>query len=144
MKLGNKLTSLRVSKRLKELGVPQESEHFWIRDKDGLGWGVFATDIATDLGVENCSAFDVAELGERLPFRQKYLGTTNDALLISMKFTHLEGLDKRVSSYLCGYFDEDVGYPPMCMKIEFMADTEAEARGQLLIWLIENKHHVPN
>ena len=39
MKLQNQVCSLELSKKLKELGVKQESLWYWIRDDDNVGIG---------------------------------------------------------------------------------------------------------
>jgi len=72
------VASLELSKKLKELGVKQESLFWWVELKDDK-WGiVFKTDIGfyfkngagyryKDYGNTSFSAFTVAELGEMLP-----------------------------------------------------------------------------
>lgn len=116
MKLEQQVTSLELSKRLKELGVKQKSLYFWqqigIR-KGSLvqnqNTGHFDTNEITDW----YSAFTVAELGEIL----------KDKVTHSMPIFY-EG------EWIPSEYDPR-GYVP--------TDTEAEARGLMLAYLIENK-----
>jgi hypothetical protein len=72
--LEKQVVSLELAKRLKELGVKQESLFFWmsIKDDDGKDcWAVKYGPLETFYGIpvdENISAFTVAELGEMLPY----------------------------------------------------------------------------
>ena len=61
----NKVTSLKLSKKLKELGVKQESEFWWVDD-------ILSFPVKPYLSYKNndnviCSAFLSCELGEMLP-----------------------------------------------------------------------------
>ena len=111
--LEKQVTSLEPSKRLKELGVKQDSLWHWniyITSKPYLSGGKqFEDELATD-GTYiqySVSAFTVAELGEMLP-------------------------DGYHSSRM-----DDVWY---CEDVHVTkAETEANARAKMLTWLIENK-----
>ena len=91
MNLEDQVCSLELAKKLKELGVKQESIFWWIEFVNGweLRFATFKVPTLNDV----ISAFTVAELGEGLP-------------------------------------DECVSY---------YADTEANARALMLIYLIENR-----
>lgn len=115
MKLESQVCSLELAKRLKELGVKQESWHNWKVDKAGkyltfgLGSGV------SDSGEgEVYSAFTVAELGEMLPKRIK-------GKPLSM------GFDETIwwVQYSCA---------PL---LNFESMREVDARVKMLIYLIE-------
>lgn len=131
MKLENQVVSLDLAKRLKELGVKQESSFYWIlytKKKTGEQvWelnssGLRQSNWALLTGIRHSgvswkedwygqfSAFTVAELGEMLPqdesFRIKH---TTDEWNI--------------------WRDDEV----------FGGNTEADARAKMLIYLLENK-----
>jgi len=116
MKLEQQVTSLEISKRLKELGVKQESYFTWYKHlSEDDGTEVWTVNGQGDRPYANpmYSAFTVAELGEMLP-------------IASVKTYRL---DKRNgdSVYVCEHTD-----------VAFSSDTEADARGKMLIYLIEN------
>ena len=124
MKLEQQVTSLALSKRLKELGVKQESIFFWSyyddghsKDKPGIA---FADNCNLSFMENLVSAFTIAELGERLP-EQRYWTTVKT----------------NTGSWRCSEYDEN-GLAEGG-KTSFIADTEAEARGLMLAHLIENK-----
>jgi len=130
MELEKQVTSLDISKRLKELGVKQDSLFYWVRE----GHHFFdSKEIQPrepkleqvkppyDFPYESVgSAFTVAELGEMIPMWScdswKPAETTNAAL----------------KGTWCCDFDED-------KKTRQYAETEADARGEMLIYLLENK-----
>jgi hypothetical protein len=127
MKMEHQLTSLELAKKLKELGVKQESSFQWWRARNnnnffiGDGEGVTRVWEDDESGVEViASAFTVAELGEMLPMKleDKYVFDTARV-----------GSDQWYVSYRA---DRDFR--------EFLeADTEADARAKMLIYLLENK-----
>jgi hypothetical protein len=117
MKLEQQVTSLEISKRLKELGVKQESLFDWVDIDDNeyllMGRKQKEFDEMDTGGKYECiSAFTVAELGEML----------------------LEGIDyyKMNGKYHSWYETGDNGQM-------FIENTEANARGKMLIYLLENK-----
>ena len=118
MKLEDQVTNLELSKKLKELGVKQESLFFWTLNEYNH-WVIYGwRDIENYK--QTISAFTVAELGEMLPSSIK------------------------VSDYFNWYFKSskmgsgwEVHYENRSGK--FFADTEANARAKMLIYLIENK-----
>jgi hypothetical protein len=120
MKLELQVTSLELSKRLKELGVKQESV-FW--------WNVLFNSGETELENfqryktsdgspcdDSISAFTVAELGEMLP----------------AGYASAHGKDMKWICFCEFKRSGDEGY----LK---HGDTEADARAQMLIYLLENK-----
>lgn len=118
MKLEDQVTSLELSKRLKELGVKQESYFEWSFYMDCMESDCHEKHwIVTDKNGGNIggriSAFTVAELGEMLPsyfkifpLHSSRVGTESNA------------------RFICGGQE---------------AKTEADARAKMLIYLIENK-----
>lgn len=119
MKLEKQVTSLEISKRLKELGVKQESFFHWCGLKNyNIQYGDFSY-----MG-DVISAFTVAELGEML-LPEVDSGKTNEGSPAYVKggkwiscLMHKSG--ERISHRVYG-------------------ETEADARGKMLIYLIENK-----
>lgn len=124
------LVNLELSKKLKELGVKQESLWWWIkthdcygdldnfevgRDYDKTAW------IESKMGTEVYSAFTVAELGEMLP--------------------DIIGDDKHNIIYHCSLFKDRIEYKDYTDSHYLIqqADTEANARAKILIYLIEHK-----
>ena len=141
MKLEDQVTNLELSKKLKELGVKQESLFYWvymrlsgakIETKEGYSlWyeddlkhlneqiGIKIQDVPKD---EIYSAFTVAELGEMLPDETR-----------SEKAQHIQSREPQwIVEPSEGSDFEDIGQ-------SFIDDTEANARAKMLIYLIENK-----
>lgn len=115
MKLEKQVCSLELAKRLKELGVKQESYFYWSYDlldshtirHQAKGWGA------------DYSAFTVAELGEMLPEQVPYKddGADDISFLLSGKQDGLWWVN-----YTKGFTEK----------------TEVDARARMLIHLIEN------
>lgn len=119
MKLEDQVCNLELAKRLKELGVKQESAFYW-GCRDGQNINLFSLDTVLDWGLEetfepcdqDVSAFTVAELGEILP---------------------LDRLCTNKNSKVAVWFDSAI--PPTESIIT--GTTEADARAKMLIHLIE-------
>lgn len=134
MKLENQVVSLDLAKRLKELGVKQESLFYWVsgdivalpewrvaqKREIRLGKGQRTRD------VETYSAFTVAELGEMLPGNT---GTKSEALY----FVTQKGLMGRM--WYCNAIDMLTNKP----RYGYEGNTEADARAKILIYLLKNK-----
>jgi len=131
MKLENQVCSLELAKKLKELGVKQESLWWWmicpdktyqISNAKSLGhkyWLEQHGEKWKDFPEEKISysAFTVAELGEMLP--KEYISANTSqgwAILLLEKVRKFQEL--------------------VVLQI---ADTEANARAKMLIYLLENK-----
>jgi len=115
MKLEQQVVSLELSKRLKELGVKQESL-FWWEGEEIYSSLESCQDCMSTCSQPNSgvSAFTVAELGEML---------NEEITCISFTSTFGEWIAAEYSSG-CYYNDQE-------------ADTEADARAKLLIFYIE-------
>jgi hypothetical protein len=124
MELQTQVCSLDLAKRLKELGVKKESVFAWRGTKQGMQI-TFSADFSLQ---KNDSihgvypAFTVAELGEMLPIRFS-VGNRQVAI-----FSYREN-----EAFCCALKD-------LHSKIVeiFTADTEADARAKMLIYLLEN------
>lgn len=118
MTLEQQVISLELSKKLKEFGMKQESLFYWTQwvDKvvDVRGLEELSL-IGSHKGyrdyVKLCSAFTVAELGEILPVNEKPIKT---------------------------YKRKDGKYFIQWKLLQIIADTEADARAKMLIYLLEN------
>jgi len=149
MKLENQITNLELSKKLKELGVKQESLYSWVNIKEGLLGDInphlinnkwekpdeYAFVEADEVkGV--FSAHTVAELGEMLPdFVKKKTDDDLDFKDIEKFFlSHGKNADGKghVSTYTFYYYGEAFD------SFNEHADTEANARAKMLIYLVEN------
>ena len=111
MKLEDQVVSLELSKKLKELGVKQDSYFSWAERDTIDGWLVELSD-ELDSEDECYSAFTVAELGEML---------------------------KKVDlDYWYSYPDFRLKLPESTTS-NTRSEKEADARAEMIIYLIENK-----
>lgn len=126
MKLENQVCALEYSKKLKELGVKQESLFYWSHSQR-TGW-FLANRRDVLIGEENVpienavSAFTVAELGEML---QSPLG------VMPIMYSDLGQWYFWPSEELA----KNLPHP----RLPVSANTEADARAKMLIYLLENK-----
>lgn len=121
MKLEDQVCSLELAKKLKELGVKQEGLFSWYYL--GLSDAEFAICPAEDIQFPVASAFTVAELGEMLP---KGLQTDDGPARLLGGFRE---------QWACAY---GTFHRPFDFYIQY-ADTEADARAKMLIYLLEQK-----
>lgn len=131
MKLEDQVCSLELSKRLKELGVKQESLFVWEYYDDqchGVKFIPYAVVPSEMNKFKLYSAFTVAELGEMLPY---------ELYISNRPFWYATGKtdpnDKYYLEHEVSYGMEDDAY-----HIE-RDDKEADARAKMLIYLLENK-----
>jgi hypothetical protein len=122
VKLEDQVVSLPLAKRLKELGVKQDSYFVW---QDINQVGAHLTESWAAVGfehsnAEHTSAFTVAELGEMLPFEAMlcYSNKLNDI------WNCLYAIEKREGVLEVTHNEQ--------------ASTEADARAKMLIHLKEN------
>ncbi len=133
MKNEDKVAILQQSKRLKELGVVLKTERYWeeITKNHPVHWVAGTTQLNTYKGVNSSyinytPAPDVAELGELLPYPFKIDG--KDAFWVSSRGNGLSSVSFLEST------------EKITVLAPFDYPTEAQARCNALIWLIENKH----
>lgn len=125
MELKDQVCSLELAKKLKELGVKQESLFWWVATHfPNKLLGEFADEVSFEIRNDNefdadqspikesFSAFTVAELGELL--NRKVGGIAFNTA--HQKWTAWLGTNK-----------------------ELLADTEADARAKVFVYLLENK-----
>lgn len=123
MLLEDQVCSLELSKRLKELGVKQESLFYWVRpidiwqltakltEQDGIYFNHTTIDI---FPMDNYSAFTVAELGEMLP-------EWHDSCKRQENDWHVRVFEKKKNNICHNAFDE----------------SEANARAKMLVFLLD-------
>lgn len=124
MKLEQQVTNLELSKRLKELKVPQVSHffHYAVYDKKIGDIQTYRYKVApwNASGNNEYSAFTVAELGEMLPEE-----------CATYKYEE-PGYKKWMAKlYVKGDWSKYINLIP--------AETEANARAKMIIYLLENK-----
>lgn len=144
MKVEDQVVSLELSKKLKELGVKQESYFYWyvVNDGDGIPPEVVPQQkqyTKTRIGEykdgsgkweENYySAYTVAELGEMLPAEIKHNGNNFgfDCGRLDTGKWRMTYTNNKLQEYV-EVFDEA---------------TEADARAKMLIYLLENNLITP-
>jgi hypothetical protein len=127
MNLENQVCNLELAKKLKDIGVKQESLFFWV-----------ITENANEIVVESnlkfdhsfqFSAFTVAEFGDMLP-ETIYLMDKPKILIM-----------KKRSKFFIGYRNENyrIYYCEETFCCAVCDKNEANARAKILIYLIENK-----
>ena len=133
MLLEKQLSNLELSKKLKELGVKQESEFYW-----GSSTNNDFILIAKDRKSEypnifhySYSVFSTSELGEMLPWRLE-IGSDYYELSISKNGTDIpySVYYEKINSN--GTFDGTLN------DYFFDSNREADARAKMLIYLLEN------
>lgn len=121
MQLESQMVSLELSKKLKELGVKQESLWKWFYG--GIDTpGIIPTGKVTNQAFDDwkCPAYTVAELGEILgkPMRDVWI-SYEVGMCGAIAFLFKRGTTELIK--------------------EITGDTEANARAKMLIYLLENK-----
>jgi len=143
MNLESQVCSLELAKQLKELGVEKSSLFYWGAYENPLSgivsektcsdddWDIYYCD---DKTYKKCPpdwdypAYTVAELGEMLPD------------ILKENFTLW--MKKYENSWVYDYSYKSISITGDCETI-FSDKTEANARAEMLIWLIENGHMKP-
>ena len=133
MNLRKQVSNLELSKKLKELGVPQDGLWWWenheLNFKDIFPEAKWRLTMHKSLydKVDYISAFTVAELGEMLPYRIQ-----RDEDFFYFQVGQSKPNDKNYSKWEISYSNEEN------VSVLRAADTEADARAKGLIYLIQN------
>lgn len=127
MNLKNEICSLELSKRLKELGVKQDSLFYRFGDEMFQYiyckyYEQYSPHVNLDIR-SGFSAFTVAELGEMLP--TMIPGNDKDTYIQYFK----------AEKWVCCFLTAD----PFILNRITESETEANARAKMLIYLLENK-----
>lgn len=141
MNIENHVTTLEESRRLKELGVPQESQFWWSEWNDNQTSSISVVDAEELLNnrylSKICSAFLVSELGEML------YDSTDIRLTQFPIPTRINKGGKLTKVWKIpndqDYIDYFKGVWGTTFSSFIFSDTEASARAKMLIYLIENK-----
>jgi hypothetical protein len=132
VKIENQTCSRELGQKLAELGVTAESLFKWVwYNKSPITGKPTIPAIAYDcmsLKGESFPAYTVAELGEMLP---SVINPTKRSIHSLLTQKDESG---QWDVFYMNVRDQVYG------KAHFYADTEADARALMLIWLIENKH----
>ena len=123
MRIEAQVTSLELAKKLKELGVKQDSAWYWNKDGVLCLHGLQEDSRYTD---EEVAAFTVAELGEKLPLIDQKYNMTYEVRACAVT-RHLWNI-----SYHGGSDNRILGNHVR------MAETEANARAKMLIVVLEH------
>jgi len=147
MKLEEQVVSLELAKRLKELGVKQDSYFYWADDSivSTVNLDILLEDefVRSLSGINNdwpdqeikelSSAYTVAELGEylNLPIdkNHKINGRFHQNIYLDFGFKRF----RLVSSSEAGFSESTK------ILAQFESDKEADVRAKMLIYLLENK-----
>lgn len=143
MDIQKQVCSLELAKKLKELGVKQESLFYWSK---GIGEGSILLGEPDNFNLEpkpmvdtadlkvRYSAFTVAELGEMLPDEVRFEYRDENEYGKRWKLNTFKAREEiwRVEYEWKNNFQFDV-------RRAVEAETEADARAKMLIYLLENK-----
>jgi len=127
MKLEDQVTSLELSKKLKELGTNQESLWYWedtSKDGEVEKWQITLGNGAFKNLKDFVSVFTVAELGEMLP---KNIKSKNNIAWLQIE---VQGAQ---DGWSCQYKDSN-----RVIKF-FETRTISDSMAKMLIYLLENK-----
>lgn len=141
MNLEQQVCSLDLAKRLKELGVKQESLLCW--DKTAIDGGY---QLMMDMTFNSANAhlelrrtnkaiaaFTVAELGERVPASIKH----KKGHIFLLQMSRKDGTPIWDVGYM--KWNNQSKFDWADVEITQRSDTEADARAKMLIYLLENK-----
>jgi len=139
MKLEDQVCSLKLAKKLKELGVEQKSNWYWVhhtaftfeqKPKLVEGWNLIYKDKMNPFREMVFSTFTVAELGEMLPER----------IYGNLLPYELDIIKDKIGWYVLysrypSIYTDSIEVFEGCRVVE---TTEANARAKMLIYLLEN------
>jgi hypothetical protein len=124
MTIENHVTSLKLSKRLHELGVRQKSLFCWITNQRTNKWTVvYGSNHSFDLAYP---AYLASELGEMLPQIINIKGISHKWLSAKYDRDEMTVWEATLKTYQ----QENLKF--------FPADNEANARAKMMIYLLEN------
>lgn len=125
MKLEQQVVSLDLAKRLKKLGVSQDSLYSWLNADPRSAqandvWYVALTEAEHILELPEFAAFTVAELGEMMP-----------AEVATYRYEEEDFAEWMCKLHVKDDWSKYINIIP--------GNTEADARAKMLIYLLENK-----
>lgn len=147
MKLEYQVCSLELAKKLKELGVPQESNLIWVESAPFFDGNFSERDVLlnpdqwldlidnTGEDYETYAAFSVADLGALLPYKITFTDQKFEIFDIPIKSAYLQ---LWVTEEPGDYYSVKRIYTVKYGAIFRESYSEAEARASMLIYLLEN------
>jgi hypothetical protein len=147
MKIEQQVISIEIAKKLKSLGVRQDSVYYWlyIPEKEIFDSNINRRRVRKEsykllpwiknkaVHNEVWAAFNVAELGEMLPAGAPIPHNTR----FGKWFKSSELVIKKLPQN-CDWHAQFVNPNTGVKSVGFTADTEADARGELLLFLLRN------
>lgn len=139
MELSKQVVNLELAKKLKELNCKQESLFYWCKQGNKEKYNIFSINDDVNIDDNDISAFTVAELGEMLPHtisvvKKEHTGLVNEKdENVEQYFSYQIPPFSRIKDWSFGYSTDDE------ILSEISANTEADARCLMLIYLLENK-----
>lgn len=127
MRLEQQVVSLELAKKLKELGVGQESVFCWYRRSEYFKWTLHEWDFKTEPG-DYFAAFTVAELGEMLPYGHGVNAECDDP-----QCEHEDDGCLKITKDSYAWFVQYTGFKELLTAEKNLADGMA----RMLIYLIE-------
>ena len=139
MKIENQVSSPELSKKLEELGIPQDTYFMWVKYKMWDKPKIWPSDLVSDFKTTCLSgkreyayaAFTCAELGEMLPDK-----IPSDLCINSFELK-IDKFKNEWRIYYIAYENRDFNNNDLCPTI--LAKTEANARAKMRIYLIKEK-----
>jgi len=127
------VTSLELSKALKDAGVPQKSEFYWVQDKTN-GESYLSTKKKDGMWEDSCSAFLSDELGAMLPkvITASDIGELPEYGVVALQIGYQE------KEWYCLY-SNGVGVEFAAVSVQF-DKTMVGAMAKMLLYLITNDY----
>lgn len=116
MNIESQVCSLELAKRLKGIGINDQSFFHWVEYKDKVKLEL--TEVISDYCIECFNAYTVAELGEML--KEQWFSSN---FIVALSKWRTDFVDPETAR---------------SRKPTLYADTEADCRAKALIWCIEN------
>lgn len=143
MKLENQVTNLELSRKLKELGVKQDSYFDWFKLKENNDYSLVEYwQIDYEIRFDTISAFTVAELGELLPnsIQLKNQEPFDNYSISIHKFNRVSDDMKVINNFIVNYYTESDENSWLRIRLtpNIYDPNLANAMAKMLIYLLEN------
>ena len=138
MKIQHQVSNLKLSKKLRDLGVPQESIFFWIDYQDNRGSRLAIDEWREAKKHPTYSAYTTSELGVLLP-EKVVIDNNNYIIEQPIKYKN-----KRVVQLVCYLYVGEKMAENKAQECKLIfgksieADNEPNARAKMLIYCIKN------
>lgn len=146
MEIEDQVCSLEHAKRLKGLGIQQDSYFIWANENLIPRCSIHGLDKNELFEPRLCAAFTVAELGRMLPFTikmneyQKIKFNKPKTFYLNANLGYVENDYSPAIQYNFYYYDDVDEYDAVEMVVgpNFSNPNEANSRAEMLIYLLEN------